>query len=92
MSKNKKRTPEQFAAAKKFATEVTGYGPQSPIWGKRLPDVLSSIEADIRIAIDDIDNGGADIARKSLSETTLVTIEELKKRLAKGAIISSQLK
>lgn len=92
MTKKRKFDAPKFQAAKKFAEDITGYGPNSPIWGKRLPDVLTIIETNVRQAIDDINNGGADVARRTLEGDTLTVIEELKKRLAKGAIISNQMK
>lgn len=91
MSK-RKRTPEQFKAAKQFAVEATGYTASSVIWGKRLPEVLTMIEETVRRAISDINNGAADVARGELEDLTIVYIDELKKRVAKQAIITSQMK
>lgn len=91
MSK-RKTTPEAFTAAKKFAVEVSGYDSTSPIWGKRLPDVLTGLEETIRIAVGDIEAGVYDVARDQLVSHALMTIEELKKRIAKQAIIASQTK
>ncbi len=89
--KRKKFNPAQFAAAKKFATEVSGYDQNSPIWGTRLPEVIDLMENWIKAALDDIGAGAYGGATSDLNHLNSI-MEELKKRLAKGSIISAQMK
>lgn len=74
MTKKKNRlSGAAFQAAKSMATTVTGYDEKSPIWGLRLPEVLDIVEGHINTG----DYGDA-----------LTVITELKKRLAKNAVIA----
>lgn len=73
MKKHTKLSSAAFASIKSMATSVSQYDDTSPIWGKRLPEVLDNIQYEIE-------------QEHPLSAIELIV--ELKKRLAKNAIIA----
>jgi len=87
MKKRTKLSSSAFKSVKDLATSVSGYDDKSPIWGKRLPEVLDLVARNLDDAQIEIDNGEYSLARDLMGEGA-VTIYELRKRLAKNAVIA----
>lgn len=85
--RRRKYTAEQYKQARDFGRKATGYDSTSPIWGKRLPEVLMQIEALLTVALP-----GANSGQEATLREALELNQELQKRLATNAVISSQLK
>ena len=78
MAKNKLRGAA-YQSVKSMATEATGYTDTSAIWGKRLPEVLDMINDQLTLV---------KISPEIKRAQDLIT--ELKRRIARQAIINSQ--
>lgn len=89
--KKRRATGAEFKAARDFARKTTGYDATSPIWGKKLPEVLMAVEENLQYAIDEL-KAGAPGNASDLIEAGLRLNRELQKRLATNAVIGSQLR
>ncbi len=87
--KRKRLTGDQFKQARDFARSATGYGNTSPIWGKKMIEVLTSIETNLAQGIEDVLNGHASSGVVAV-EKALLFNRELQKRIATNQIISAQ--
>lgn len=75
--KRRKLTGEQWKEQRAFAQKTTGYNETSPIWGRRLIEVLVDIEALL-----DFGTPNAITSQKERVERALLYNRELQKRLA----------
>lgn len=87
--KKKRLTGEAYKQARDFARGVTGYGDTSPIWGKKLPEVLTEIEARLVEAEHRIVAGDYGDAQMGV-QAALEFNRELQKRVATGQLIGAQ--
>lgn len=89
--KKRKATSAEFKQARDFARKTTGYDTTSPIWGKRLPEVLMAIEETLVQAGTELSASNY-VNVLDLIEASLRLNRELQKRIATNAVIGSQLK
>lgn len=87
--KKKRLTGQAYKDARDFARKATGYDSSSPIWGKRLPTVLTEIEATLEKAGEEADTGNLIEALDGI-RAALELNRELQKRVATGQLISAQ--
>jgi len=84
--KRRKLTGQAYKDARDFARKATGYDDTSPIWGKRLPAVLTEIEALL-----DLSESHPDFTSEvDRIERALFLNKELQKRVATGQLIGAQ--
>lgn len=87
-SKRRKLTGGEYKDARDFARKTTGYNDTSPIWGKRLIDVLVGIEAILAQQIEYLNTGA--LPDQIELERALLHNRELQKRIATGQLIAAQ--
>jgi len=87
--KRRKLTGEQYKQARDTARAATGYGPSSPIWGKRMDEILMTIENSLSEAEVAVQDGRYQDADDHLRDG-LEYNRELQKRVATGALIAAQ--
>lgn len=93
--KRRRLTGQEYKDARDFARRQTGYNDTSPIWGKRMPQVLTDIEAilaeveTIVGAFNDVTSPGSLRAYDAI-QTALQLNRELQKRVATGQLIGAQ--
>jgi len=88
-AKKRKLTGQEYKDARDFARKTTGYNDTSPIWGQRMPVVLTDIERLLQKAKDQIDNGSYGDGLAFLDDALLLN-KELQKRIATGQLIGAQ--
>lgn len=85
--KRARLTGDDYKQARDFARKTTGYNETSPIWGKRLIEVLVEIEALLDFGTP---NAHAPMTQKERVDQALLFNRELQKRLATGQLIAAQ--
>lgn len=93
--RRRKYTSDQYKQARDFGRKATGYDSSSPIWGKRLPEVLMAIETQLVNAETLLTGTGSSVNTAQALTDVIEALQlnrELQKRLATNAVISSQLK
>ena len=88
---NKRARKRVTKADIQMVRKITGYDESSPIWGKRLSEVLVSIETHISTGIGELQAGSYANADVALS-TALLYNQELQRRIATNSLIASQRK
>jgi hypothetical protein len=88
-AKKRKLTGQEYKDARDFARKTTGYNDSSPIWGKRMPVVLTDIETLMDNARENLGNGSYGTAMAEL-DAALELNRELQKRIATGQLIGAQ--
>lgn len=87
--KKRRLTGQAFKDAQTFARDMVGYDDTSPIWGKRLINVISDVDQQLEDAATYAGAGDYVNAEASLAQArTYVT--ELKKRIAYGQVMKAQ--
>jgi hypothetical protein len=87
--KRRTLTGQAYKDAQKFARDMVGYDNTSPIWGKRLINVIGDVDARLEDATTALGSGDYGFAEDSLRQAhTYIT--ELKKRLAYGQVMKAQ--
>lgn len=79
--KKRRLTGAELKARTDQARSITGYSPSSPIFGKQTPDVLTAVDAFLRVAAADLNVNDIPSARAEI-EAARNYIEELQKRIA----------
>ena len=87
--KRNRLTGDQYKQARDFARSATGYNETSPIWGKRMTEVLTTVEAEIQEAMNDVQVGNDADALDRLGRA-LTFNQELQKRIATNQVIAAQ--
>lgn len=92
-SRRAKRRPtvQERINATNLARTLTGYNDTSPIWNKRLPEVLVEIEQNLDTAITAI-RSGSSMDYMVLLEEALLLNRELQKRTATYKVVGAQLR
>lgn len=80
-------TPQQRKAAVEFARRTTGYDSSSPIWNRKINEVLVEIQSELQAVVD-----GTHGDPKVGEERALLLTTELLKRIATNQLTGAQLK
>jgi hypothetical protein len=87
--KRRRLTGQAFKDAQKFARDMVGYDSSSPIWGRKLVDVIQDIEAAQERATEALATSTYKDVSEALVDANVLTTE-IKKRLAYGQIMKAQ--